>query len=185
LKEPPTFNRHSPTTLLMSTEPKPPATDDSSARLQAILDACNNPTHTKILNVPSGPNGGAKKMGLSFSVDAPGTVCDRRHAVVAPPADGEPVHQSDNHEVIRGQQGHWTEAFAPHARMLTGHDAHGNVWAIQFHKGGGRVESFIDHLGGIRSVVMPNQGAAATDSGICLDCLKAAAAAGSATVARS
>jgi hypothetical protein len=59
-----------------------------------------------------------------------------------------------------------------------------NVWAIQFRKGGGRVESFIDHTGGIRSVVMPNQGAAATDSGICLDCLKAAAAAGSTTVPR-
>jgi hypothetical protein len=124
-------------------------------------------------------------VGLSFSVDAPGTVCDRRQAQVAPPTDGEPVHQFDNHESMRSQQGHWTETLAPHARMLTGHDAQGNVWAIQFHKGGGRVESFIDHLGGMRSVAMPHQGAAATDSDICLDCLKAAAAAGSATVARS
>lgn len=169
----------------MSTEPQPTATDDSSARIQAILDACNNPTYTKSLNMPGGPNGGAKQVGLSFSVDAPGAVCDRRHTVVAPPADGEPIHQTEWHESIWGEQGHWTETSAPHVRMLTGHDAQGNLWTIQFHKGGGRVESFIDHLGGMRSVAMPNQGAAATDSGICLDCLKAAAAAGSATVVRS
>ncbi|HET7863579.1 MAG TPA: hypothetical protein VFL86_04155 [Burkholderiaceae bacterium] len=68
--------------------------------------------------------------------------------------------------------------------MLTGHDAQGNVWSIQFHKGVGRVESFIDHCGGMRSIAMPHQGAAATESVICLECLKAAAAAGSSFIPR-
>jgi hypothetical protein len=36
----------------------------------------------------------------------------------------------------------------------------------------------------MRSIAMLNQGAAATESGICLECLKAAAAAGSSTIPR-
>ncbi len=177
----------------MSTDPKTlaadnPATDNSSERLRAIFDACSSPAHTTSLNIPGGLDGGAKQVGLSFSVDTPGAVCGRRQTLVVPPDDGALVYQfdrqSDWHESLRGTQSHWTETLAPHARILTGHDAQGNMWAIQFHKGGGRVESFIDDLGGLRSVAQPNQGAAASDSGICLDCLKAAAAAGSATVVR-
>lgn len=152
--------------------------------LQAILSACQKPEHLKDLNQPGGPQG-ALRVGLAFSVDAPGTVCDRRQATVALPSAGEPIHQLTWHESIRGGPGHWTETWSSHARMLVGHDAQGNAWAIQFHKGGGRVETFIDHLGGLRSVAVPTQTAVASKSGICLDCLKAAAAAGSAAVPRN
>ena len=120
----------------MSSDSKPPDSNDSADRRQAILDGFNNPAHYKNLGLPGGPRGGAARVGMSFSVDAPGAVCDRRHALVAPPADGAPLRQSESRESIRGQQGgHWLEVRAPHARMLTGHDAQGNVWSIQFHRG--------------------------------------------------
>ena len=161
--------------------------NEGNGRLQALLAACQAPAHTTSLNRPGGLDGGADQVGQSFSVDVPGSICQLRHTAMAPPEDGQPVQLSHHlhgwQESIWSMQGHWTECRAPHVRMLTGRDARGNVWAVQFHRGGGQVESFVDHLGGMRALARTPP-AAVHMKGICLDCLRAAAAAGSATVIR-
>jgi hypothetical protein len=125
---------------------------------------------------------GFSQVGASLSTDAPGGACGRSAMLPVRSAVTQRLQSSAGGLHLSGSN--FSELRADKVRLVTHFDAQGSGWSAIYGPGGLRIENFVDHLGGTRSLVIPGRVAAPSNAGICLECLKAAAAAGSTSVAR-
>lgn len=125
---------------------------------------------------------GFSQVGASLSTDAPGGACGRSAALPVRSTLALRLDGVSGSQHLSGSN--FSELRADSTRLVTQFDAQGNGWTALCGPGGLRIENFVDQLGGARSLVTPAQVANPSNGGVCLECLKAAAAAGSTSVVR-